>query len=42
MPRLLDVFAREPTMLPGEIAVLAFIIAAFVVFSVTLGWLSRH
>lgn len=28
-------------MLPGEIALLAFIIAAFTVFAVTLAWVSH-
>ena len=28
-------------MLPGEIAFLVFVIVAFVVFGVTLGWLSH-
>jgi hypothetical protein len=32
----------EGAMLPGEIAVLAFIIAAFAIFGITLAWISRH
>jgi hypothetical protein len=32
----------EEPMYPGEIAVLALIIAAFVVFGVTLAWMSRR
>jgi hypothetical protein len=32
----------EEAMLTGEVIVLAFIIAAFVIFGATLGWLSRR